>query len=223
MLFLRLPSQLPVRSMSEPWSTLDTKPEVPNEPLFKVALGERWRRLPGVVRQLHTTTGHHIFSGSAKVERGSSAVARIAAAFFRFPLAGDGVPLTITKIRTAKGEIWERNFGGRVFRSYLSPSRRPYHYKERFWVFTYEQELPVIDGAMHLPVRRGWVFGFIPLPGLLLPGSISREFEVDGRFHFDVGLVAPFNGRLIVRYSGTAAPDRRPRDAADAAGKIVKP
>jgi hypothetical protein len=177
-------------------------------PLFQAMLGERWEDLPAAVRRLHTIRARHSFTGYAKVQRGSGLLARIAQSLFGFPHAGDDVPLTITKIRTAKGEIWERNFAGRVFRSYLSPSKRPGHYKERFGIFTYEQELPVVDGAMYLPVRRGWVFGFIPIPDLLLPGSDSREFEVEGQFHFDVGLLAPFHGGLIVRYSGTVAPDR---------------
>jgi hypothetical protein len=176
-------------------------------PLFPAVLGPRCLDLPAAVRRLHMITGRHSFSGSAKVQRGASVMARIAHAIFGFPTAGDDVPLVITKIRTRKGEIWERNFDGRVFRSYLSPSNRPGHYRERFWIFTYEQELPVIDGTMHLPVRRGWVFGFIPIPRRLLPGSDSREFEVDGRFHFDVGLMAPWHGGLVVRYSGTVVPD----------------
>jgi hypothetical protein len=189
------------------WVEIVSEPEFPIEPLFRTALGDRWQQLPAAVQQLHSIVGQHRFAGSAKVVRGSSPVARIAAAFFGFPLEGDNVPLVITKIRTPTGEIWERNFAGRVFRSYLSLSRRPYHYKERFWIFTYEQELPVIDRTMHLPVRRGWVLGFIPLPKFLLPGSDSREFEISGRFHFDVGLLAPFGGDLIVRYVGSVAPD----------------
>jgi hypothetical protein len=177
------------------------------EPLFQAMLGERWWDLPAAVRRLHMISAHHSFTGYAKVQRGSGLIAVIAQSFFGFPRAGNDVPLTITKIRTAKGEIWERNFAGRVFRSYLSPSNRPGHYKERFWIFTYEQELPVVNGIMYLPVRRGWVFGFIPIPNLLLPRSDSKEFAVEGQFHFDVGLLAPIHGGLIVRYSGTVAPD----------------
>jgi hypothetical protein len=104
------------------------------------------------------------------------------------------------------GEIWERNFAGRIFRSYLTSSRRPYHYRERFFAFTYEQELPVRDQSLNLPVRRGWFLG-IPLPALLLPASESREYAVGGIFHFDVGLYAPLRGGLIVRYRGSVTPD----------------
>ncbi len=141
------------------------------------------------------------FTGRAKVTRGTSLIARSAAWFFSFPKAGEDVPVTITKRRTAYGEIWERNFAGRTFRSYLTPSRRPFHYRERFSVFTYEQELQVADGSLFLPVRRGWLLG-IPLPEFLLPKSKAREYDAGGTFNFDVGLFAPITGRLIVRYRG---------------------
>ena len=72
---------------------------------------------------------------------------------------------------------------------------------------------------MHLPVRRGWCLG-IPIPRALLPWSDSREFAVDGRFHFDVALGAPLGGGLIVRYRGTVTPDRQ---AASPAGAAATP
>jgi Domain of unknown function (DUF4166) len=61
---------------------------------------------------------------------------------------------------------------------------------------------------LHLWVLRGWFLG-IPIPRLLLPRSESREFELDGAFHFDVALLAPLGGGLIVRYRGTVSPDGR--------------
>jgi saccharopine dehydrogenase-like NADP-dependent oxidoreductase len=175
--------------------------------LFQVALADRWNDLPPTVRRLHSVQDMESFSGRAWVERGTAVIARLAAWFFRFPDAGDDVPLTITKTRTASGEIWERDFAGRVFRSYLTRSRS-YHYKERFSAFNYEQELPVRNGVLHFWVLRGWFLG-IPIPKPLLPRSESREFELDGAFHFDVALFAPLGGGLIVRYRGSLSPDGR--------------
>ncbi|PJK31498.1 saccharopine dehydrogenase [Minwuia thermotolerans] len=176
--------------------------------LFREALGERWRDLPICVRRLHSVQDIESFTGRAEVIRGNSLIARFAAFFFRFPKPGRDVALTITKTRTSRGEIWERNFDGRIFRSYLKPSRR-HHYRERFWVFDYEQELPVVDGRMSLPVRRGWLIR-VPLPRFLLPRSDSVEYEEDGLFRFDVGLYAPLGGGLIVRYRGSVAPSGDP-------------
>ena len=180
---------------------------LPCPTLFQSALGDRWPLLPPAVRALHSVQDIESFSGTAQVTRGSSMIARFAAWFFGFPLAAEAVPLTITKTRVETGEIWERNFGGRVFRSHCTPAPAPYRYRERFRLFNYEQELPVADGCMGLPVRRGWFLG-VPLPGFLLPTSESREYAVDGEFHFDVALGAPFGGDLIVRYRGRVKPDR---------------
>jgi hypothetical protein len=178
----------------------------PAPTLFQTALGDKWQELPACVRRLHSVQVAESFSGRAQVERGRGIVARLAAWLLGFPAAGDGVPLTVTKTRTGAGEIWERNFAGRRFRSVLTPSDRPQHYRERFGPFTYEQELPVEDGVLHFPVRRGW-FLAIPIPSLLLPRSCSREFAADGAFQFDVGLYAPLTGGLIVRYRGRLAAD----------------
>ena len=180
----------------------------PRPTLFQAALQDRWDLLPPEVHELHSVQDMESFSGKAKVTRGTSLVARFAAWFFNFPKAGDNVPITITKTRTPKGEIWERNFAGRIFRSYCTPSDKVYRYNERFWFFKYEQELPVEDGTMFLPVKRGWFLG-IPLPRFFLPGSNSREFSHEGIFNFDVSLIAPFGGGLIVRYQGALTPDRK--------------
>lgn len=176
--------------------------------LFQRALHDRWSELPPEVQRLHTIAGRERFTGVAKVKRGTGLFATLAAWFFGFPKAGDRVPLTLTKYHTGDGEIWERNFDGVVFRSCCTPSKRTYHYRERFWLFTFEQELPVNAGAMYLPVRRGWFLG-IPIPGPLLPQSNSKEFAVDGRFCFDVSLGLPLGGGQIVRYSGWLSPENK--------------
>ena len=179
--------------------------EVPDITLFQSALEDRWNDLSPTARRTHCVRDMESFSGLASVERGSSLLARMAGWLFGFPEAGTGIPLTVTKTRTGEGEIWERNFGGAIFRSRLTPSRA-HHFKEQFGPFTYELELPVIDGTMYLPVRRGWFLG-IPTPKFLLPCSDSREYVKDGNFRFDVSLKAPFDGGLIVRYRGTVSPD----------------
>ena len=181
--------------------------KTPASGLFQRALLDRWSELPPEVRRLHTIAGRGRFVGVAKVERGSGFVAALAAWFFGFPRAGDRIPLTLTKYRARAGEVWERNFGGAVFQSYCTPSNRKYHYRERFWLFNFEQELPVEAGAMYLPVRRGWFLG-VPIPRPLLPQSDSKEFAADGRFCFDVSLGLPLSGAPIVRYSGWLSPEK---------------
>lgn len=175
--------------------------------LFQAALADRWAHLPPEVQALHSVQDVESFSGTAQVIRGRSVIARFAAWFFGFPPATDETPVTVTKTRTETGEIWERNFGGRIFRSYCTPAPAMHRYRERFWHFNYEQELPVDNGCMRLPVRRGWFLG-VPLPRFLLPKSESQEYACEGVFHFDVALDAPLGGGLIVRYRGELRPDR---------------
>jgi len=66
-------------------------------------------------------------------------------------------------------------------------------------------------GALLYPVAGGR-FGPFPLPRWLLPGSEAREYVEDGRFHFDVRLLAPVTKALIVHYRGhlSAAPAQDP-------------
>jgi hypothetical protein len=181
--------------------------ESPSPSMFQSALAQTWNKLPSELQALHRVFDVESFSGTAKVTQGGSLRARIAAWLFGFPKAADQIPVTVTKTRTPTGETWERNFGGRVFRSHLTPAPAPHHVRERFGPFNFELELPVQDGCMQLPVRRGWFLG-IPMPQFLLPASESREFSENGVFHFDVALIAPLGGGLIVRYQGRLNSDR---------------
>jgi len=173
--------------------------------LIQTALGESWFALPTPMRVAHSVQDQAAFVGRADVTRGNSFLARFAAWFFGFPKAGTEVPLRLVKTRTDTGETWDRTFAGKRLRSYLTPSRAG-HYRERFWAFVYEQELPVANGCLYFPVRRGWVLG-IPLPRWFLPRSETREYCEDDVFRFDVSLQAPVTGELIVRYRGWMKPD----------------
>lgn len=183
-----------------------TVDEEPSPPMFQTVLADRWADLPSEIRVLHDVQDIESFSGKARVTRGQSLISRFAAWLFGFPAATDETPVTVTKTRVGTGETWERNFGGRVFRSYCTTVATPYRFRERFWPFTFEIDVPVEDASLRFPVRRGWFLG-IPLPCLLLPTSESREYVENGLFHFDVALAAPFGG-LIVRYRGHLHPDR---------------
>lgn len=173
--------------------------------LMQTVLADRWQQLPPEAQALHDVQDVAVFSGSASVTRGKGLIARLVAWLFRFPPAAEQLPVTVTKTRTAAGETWERNFGGKAFLSRVAAAPEPYHFRERFGPFSYELELEPSADGMGLPVRRGWLLG-MPLPLSLLPKSESREYVQGGRFHFDVGLTAPLGGGLIVRYRGQLRP-----------------
>lgn len=158
--------------------------------------------LPASVRASHRVSGALRLLGVAAIDRGSSWPARLIAAACGFPPAGSGVSVEVTKQQDDSGESWERNFGGRRFRSHLALVGQ--RITERFGPLHFTLGLHVADAALHFPVESGTAWG-VPIPAFLLPCSVAREFEVSGRFHFDVAIFMPITGALIVRYRGSLA------------------
>lgn len=176
--------------------------EAPVVPLFRGFLGGAFEGLPGAVQATHDHVGPRRWSGRADVTRGTGWLARAIAWAFRFPAAAADVPVTVLKTPVEGGEVWERRFGGQVFRSHLRAGAGGL--TERFGPLTFAIALEVREGALHWPVAGGWCLG-VPLPRWLLPMSVAREYVEGGRFRFDVALHAPFVG-LVVRYRGWLRP-----------------
>lgn len=177
-----------------------------NPGLYQTALGPAWDKLAPEHQAFHTYGSHQTYSGKAEITRGSGVVAALAAMVFGFPPTGDDVPITVSKSRNGTEETWLRNFGGRPMRSVCAPATRPGHSRERLWPCVFEMELKVQDRAMHLHVRKGWMFG-IPMPMILLPKVDAREFVEDLRFNFDIAIQAPLTGRVLVHYRGWLTPE----------------
>ncbi|MEP4146082.1 MAG: DUF4166 domain-containing protein [Halioglobus sp.] len=173
--------------------------------LFQLALNTQWPMLPEEIKRLHRGQRTDRFSGVANVTRGTSPAAIFLGWCFRFPPAGQNIPVTITKIRTRRGELWVRNFDGKVLKSSCVPSTVANHYIERFPGFSFELELTAEDRCLCLSVIRGWIFG-LRLPRLLLPQSRIKEYVVGGLFRFDVALAAPLGVGLLVHYRGYLEP-----------------
>ncbi|UFS67394.1 DUF4166 domain-containing protein [Paracoccus denitrificans] len=172
----------------------------PVVPLFPRVLGPAFETLPAPIRATHQTTDVSHWRGHASVRRGSGPWSRLLGRLFGFPPAGEGVPVEVTKTVTPKGETWQRRFGTRVFRSHLSASARGM--TESFGPFTFLLGLKVQEEALHYPVMSGRL-GPLPLPRWLLPASVAQEHVRDGRFHFDVKILAPVTGALLVHYRGS--------------------
>ena len=181
-----------------------TRMDTPLIPLFQQALGTEFARLPKTVRATHDHPGPRRWSGTATITHGHGLLARVIALVFRFPKAGRDVPVTVLKTPTNIGETWDRRFGAGQFRSHLQLTANGM--TERFGPMTFLLRLGLKDGALQYPVVAGRCLG-IPIPWFLLPQSIAREYEQDGDFHFDVALLAPLRGGLIVRYVGYLRPD----------------
>jgi hypothetical protein len=170
-------------------------------PLYHRILGSAWERLPPALSALHAG-GARIASGRARIERGGGLLARIVAGVIGFPKAGEDVPVTVRFVADGDREIWTRDFGGKVFRSWQAEGRgRDRHLlAEVFGPFRVLMA-PVPDGEKLRLVVRGWRFCGIPLPLFLAPGGDTYEEERDGRFHFHVEIGGRLTG-LVVRYTG---------------------
>jgi NAD(P)-dependent dehydrogenase (short-subunit alcohol dehydrogenase family) len=183
----------------------------PLNPIFLRVLGSAFATLPEPIRATHLTAGISRWQGRASVSRGTGWFSRFLATLFRFPPASEDIAVEVTKDATALGETWTRRFGTRTFRSHLKATAQGM--TERFGPFTFRLGLTVRDGALHYPVAAGRI-GPIPLPRWMLPGSETREYVANGRFHFDVRLLAPVTGGLMVHYRGhldeTASEDPSP-------------
>lgn len=176
----------------------------PPTPLFAGYLGESYAALPATVRALHDVHAPCRWTGRARVTRGPSVWARLIAMAFRFPPATDDIGVTVTITPQDGGELWERRFGAAQFWSFLKVQNG--QVTERFGPFTFTLGLHVAEEQLHFPVQSGRL-GPIPVPRIFLPVSVAREYEADGRFHFDVALYAPLTGAPMVHYQGWLAHD----------------
>ncbi|MBY5648598.1 DUF4166 domain-containing protein [Rhizobium leguminosarum] len=175
--------------------------EEARQPLYRQILGSAWDQLPPAISALHAG-GTRVASGRARIERGGGLLARIVAGMIGFPRAGEDVPVTVRFVPDGDREIWTRDFGGTVFRSWQveGKGRDRHLLAEVFGPFRVLMAL-VPDGEKLRLVVRGWRFCGIPLPLFLAPGGDTYEEERDGRFHFHVEIGGRLTG-LVVRYTG---------------------
>ncbi|MHC2216643.1 SDR family oxidoreductase [Rhizobium leguminosarum] len=170
-------------------------------PLYHRILGSAFERLPPAISALHAG-GARVASGRARIERGGGLLARVVARVIGFPEAGWEAPVTVRFATEGDREIWTRDFGGTVFRSFQveGKGRDRHLLTEVFGPFRVLLAL-VPEGEKLRLVVRGWRFCGIPLPLFLAPGGDTYEEERDGRFHFHVEIGGRLTG-LVVRYTG---------------------
>lgn len=171
-------------------------------PLYRRVLGEAWHRIPETIRDLHQVETRRLFEGRAVVDRGNGFFAKLIGAFYRFPDAGSDIPVSVLLERRQDGELWQRTFAGRTFRSFQreGAGRSAFLIDERFGPVSVGLALVAEDGRLEYVVRRWSLFG-IPMPRFMAPGGRTFEFVEDGRFRFHVEIAHPWFG-LIVRYQG---------------------
>lgn len=172
------------------------------EPLYARIMGADFASLPAAVRALHLVNGDLAASGLAEVIRGRHPLARLIAAVTGFPPAARAVPVSVWMREEGGVETWRRDFGGAAFESRLA--ERGGLLTERFGPIRFAFTLRREENGLTMHFRRWWL-GPLPMPRLLLPRGIAREYEEGGRFHFDVPIALPLIG-LLVHYRGWLTP-----------------
>ncbi|MCW6536674.1 SDR family oxidoreductase [Sphingomonas lycopersici] len=166
-------------------------------PLYARVMGTRFEQLPPAVRAMHETLRDGGASGVADVTGSGNLLTGAIASLIGFPRAGTH-ELHVAFEERDGVETWIRTFSGKRFHSRLSQDGR--WLVERFGAFRFGFELPSDEHGLAMVMRRWWI-GPLRLPLALAPRSLAREWEEDGRFHFDVPIVLPVLGR-IVHYRG---------------------
>ncbi|MGO4667170.1 DUF4166 domain-containing protein [Bosea sp. 2YAB26] len=170
-------------------------------PLYARVLGDAFATLPAALRAIHTVLRDRGAHGRAMVTRGHNPVARAIAALFGFPPEGEH-GLHVAFAESGGVETWIRDFSGRRFSSRLSQQGRLL--MERFGPLRFGFDLLADDKGLAMHLKRWWL-GPVPMPLALAPRSLAREWEEDGRFHFDVPIALPLIG-LVVHYRGWLEP-----------------
>lgn len=177
-------------------------------PLYARLLGAAWDGLPPQIRAMHDWQATVEAHGTAAVDRGSGALAKLVARVFRFPAASPELPITVRFSVRDGAETWARTFGTERFSSaqFAGQGRAANLLCERFGPFTFAMALVAESGRLSL-VPRGWSALGVPLPRWLCPRADAHESVVDGVFRFHVEIAHPLMG-LIVRYRGAlSAPE----------------
>ncbi len=174
--------------------------------LFQSVLGAGFAALPAPLRELHMPGPSLRARGRAQVDGAETWPARVVARLLGLPPGGRDVPVSVRIEASAGRERWERDFGGRRFRSTLSAARDGL--VERFGPLGFRLAVESDRTGIRGMKVVGWRLGPLPLPRRLAPVSVAREdVDPEGRFRFDVALDLPLGLGRIVRYRGWLVPE----------------
>ena len=168
--------------------------------LYQRLMGPRFDRLPASVQAMHRPWRETWAEGEAEVTGGGNRPGALIARAMRFPAPGHH-SLQVRFAARRGTERWTRDFSGRRFSSVLSAQGGTL--VERFGPLRFHFDLASDDTGLSMDLH-GWSVLGVPLPLVLAPNTIAREWEESGRFCFDVAISLPLLGHLV-RYRGWLA------------------
>lgn len=166
--------------------------------LFQILLAEKFDDLPMQVQAVHLPYAQCVWRGRANVMRGKHWLSQLCGWMARLPPTLDDVAVQVTISQTAQGEIWARMFGQHAMPSQFK--RQGDYLHEALGPLRFLFRLNVENGGIHWRVHRAKFWKF-PLPAFLFRSVHAREYEQNGKYHFEVNVHLPFAG-LLVHYQG---------------------
>ncbi len=170
--------------------------------VFEKVLSNEFNNLREQVRVLHAPDGPTVWKGQTQAEGPSNILGKLAGLIAGVNVKTGETETTVTITPKPNGEVWERNFGGRTFKSRLTPGKGKNEYlmMEHFGPLKFALALVHKDQRLYFIPRR-WFFLGIPMPQFLLPKGDTYETVTDSKFEFHVDLQVPIIGR-VAKYQG---------------------
>lgn len=171
--------------------------------VFERALGDTaWAALPDTTRAIHQVQPGVVLKGEASITGAGNPVGHIVATLFKFPPAGQAVPVIVDIESDGSREIWRRQFGEKIMASVMTVAEKyPQSVEEHFGPFAFRLKLETGSFGLNMTID-GLRIGPVPLPRFLMPDITATERVDDqGRHQFNVS-IAKWPLGLLVHYAG---------------------
>ncbi len=187
------------RKISFGWRT----PLVSNDvSIFESVLDQEFSNLAEALKTLHKPSGKTIWKGEAETQGPANIFGKIAGLLAGVSVSDARSSVTVCITPHNGGETWQRDFGGRKFKSHLKPglAKNEYLMMESFGAIKVAMAIFKKGETLRFVPRRWFLFG-LPMPKALLPYGDTFEYQEDGKFWFNVSLNVPLAGR-VASYKG---------------------
>jgi hypothetical protein len=170
---------------------------------YGIALGTAAAQLAPAVWHLHCVGSCTRAEGRFTVQRGGGPLARVLGAVLRLPAAGTAVPVRLRIDRTAHGEVWRRELGGRALVTRQRVQARG-TIEERLGRILLVLGVRAVDGALALDHRQtAFVVGGsrVTIPSWLSPRVSAYAADSGDGVLVRVRMSSP-GGGLLCAYAG---------------------
>lgn len=170
--------------------------------LYRRILGTDYDRMPLIIQRMHDVDAAVVARGTASIYRPASILGRLAGNMMGMPSAGTDLAAHVTFITQGQSEIIRREYGGMILET-IQREGTGYdasHLIEQYGPVRLIIRLAATCAGLQFELVRVRMFG-IPLPRVIWPELIAREWVENGWYRFSVSIALPLIGH-VVRYQG---------------------